>query len=296
MKITRIGVGLAVVCAALFPVCGRGESPDRAVALTLAVELAEAEQHESSAVEWRRLALSEPAPSARGAYFWMAAWEYGQATNLDVVSPLLGRAEETAPELESQALLLRAECAWKQGQQEASVFYWRAVADNPRVSPETKQYAMTKLAAAYVRSGKPADARTVLDTVATNQADTRLTAIRDYEQGHDRRPLVGGILGIVPGLGYAYSGEYANGLRSLLLNGLFIFGMVDTAGDDEWGAFAVISFFEVTWFTGSIYGGVDAAQRYNERRLNECMNDVQGQASFEPEFGKLPVISLKFAF
>ena len=34
---------------------------------------------------------------------------------------------------------------------------------------------------------------------------------------------LGGILGIIPGLGYAYSGEYSNAARSLILNSLFIF-------------------------------------------------------------------------
>ena len=74
-------------------------------------------------------------------------------------------------------------------------------------------------------------------------------------------------MGLIPGFGYFYSGEYASGLRAILLNGLFIYGMIDTADKDEWGAFAVISFFEFTWYGGSIYGGIDAAYRYNRQRV-----------------------------
>ena len=37
---------------------------------------------------------------------------------------------------------------------------------------------------------------------------------------HFKKPWLGGVLGLVPGLGYVYSGEYANAARSLILNGL----------------------------------------------------------------------------
>jgi hypothetical protein len=72
--------------------------------------------------------------------------------------------------------------------------------------------------------------------------------------------------------------------------------MVSTAEDDEWGAFTVISFFEATWYTGSIYGGVDASHRFNERRLQGCVDRVEGASGFEPDYGKLPVLSLRFEF
>ena len=78
--------------------------------------------------------------------------------------------------------------------------------------------------------------------------------------------LFGGVLGLVPGLGYAYSGEYANAVRSLILNSLFIWGMVETADDDQWGLFALVTFGEFTWYSGSIYGGIDAAHRDLELR------------------------------
>ena len=71
-------------------------------------------------------------------------------------------------------------------------------------------------------------------------------------------PWVGGVLGLVPGLGYVYSGEFANGARSLILNGLFIWGMVETAEREQWAAFSVLTFFEFTWYSGSIYGGAEA--------------------------------------
>ena len=101
---------------------------------------------------------------------------------------------------------------------------------------------------------------------------------------------------MIPGLGYLYAGEQANALRSLILNGLFIYGMVQTGEDEEWGAFSVITFFEITWYTGSIYGGIDASHRYNQRRLQTCLQVIDDQSRFTPDLRKLPAIALKYSF
>ncbi|MBN1558006.1 MAG: membrane protein insertion efficiency factor YidD [Lentisphaerae bacterium] len=117
---------------------------------------------------------------------------------------------------------------------------------------------------------------------------TPLSEIMETAPPARRSPRLGGILGLVPGLGYAYSGEYANALRSLLLNGIFIWGMVETAGEEQWGGFAVISFFELTWYSGSIYGGIDAAHRFNARQ--------RGAQAGPDGAGLAPLLALELAF
>jgi len=123
-----------------------------------------------------------------------------------------------------------------------------------------------------------------------------MEALDRYEQGRDKSPKVGGFLGLVPGLGHLYAGEPGNALRSLLLNGLFIFAMADTAADEEWGAFAAVTFFELTWYTGSVYGGVDAAHRHNRNRLRACTKAVDGKSGFTLNTTQLPIVSLNIRF
>ena len=100
----------------------------------------------------------------------------------------------------------------------------------------------------------------------------------------------------MPGLGYVYSGEYANAARSLILNGLFLWGMAETADEDLWGAFAVLTFAEFTWYSGSIYGGIDSAHRHNQRRLDSAANELRGEKRLAPDLGQVPLVSLKFDF
>ena len=99
----------------------------------------------------------------------------------------------------------------------------------------------------------------------------------------------------MPGLGYAYSGEWANATRSFLLNGIFIWAMAQSAHEDEWGVFAACTFLELTWYSGSIYGGIDAAHRWNERQLDEVAVELRGPAPFPaPDLTVLPILRLEF--
>jgi len=58
----------------------------------------------------------------------------------------------------------------------------------------------------------------------------------------------------------------------------------------------VITFFEFTWYSGSVYGGIDAAQRYNRRRLDSAVNSVNGDAGFEPDYWQFAGVGSEICF
>jgi len=146
-----------------------------------------------------------------------------------------------------------------------------------------------------VQRQQPGAARTALAELGPGE-EAGNSALSALEDGRDRSPALGGWLGVVPGLGYAYAGEYANATRSLILNSLFIWGLVSTAEEEQWGAFAVISFFEITWYTGSIYGGVDASHRFNQRRRARAIEAITAGAMMTPDYEALPAVKLKISF
>lgn len=250
--------------------------------------------HAGAALEFRREALGAEQRAAKGGYFWASAWEYGQAGRYEVSDGMLDRAEDAEPGLGPQALLLRAENTAAQKRWKEEIYYRQSILDS-QAPDDVKRYSALRLAEARMRLGEIAAAREVLQASPGWNA-VSLEAIDEYVRGRDKSPKVGGLLGMIPGMGYMYAGEYGNGFRSIILNSLFIFGMVSTAQDDEWGAFAVITFFEFTWYSGSIYGGVDASHRYNRDRLESSIDRMRGDASFEPDYEQLPTVSLKFKF
>jgi tetratricopeptide (TPR) repeat protein len=280
-------------------------APEPSPTQALAYELALEGNHAAAAIEYRRLALSEIQPERRAGYYWAAAYEYGQAKKFDLASRMLDHFDENSQNLTAPALLLRGETAMRSGRTEEAEFYYQSVLNTtsnsatesspPDLLLKSRMVAGRRLAQTLVARGNIQQAKEILTADPTDTSAV-IKALDRYAQRHDKKPWIGGLLGMIPGLGYAYSDEYANGLRSLILNGLFIYAMVDTGQDEEWGAFAAIAFFEVTWYTGSIYGGIDAAHRYNKDRQDECLQAIDQVSGFSADLRQIPIVSLRFNF
>ncbi len=270
------------------PVLGSGPAQ-------LALELDAEEQHDAAAVEFRRLAMTETDPEVEGSWFWLAAHEYALEKKSALSDRMLDRAEDATPfTLAVPVSWLRAENAMQEKEWTSAAFHF----GSPQMkvdSDEFREFAARGSAAARLREKDFTGAEQSL-VVAPGDLAIAREAVLHYAGGRDKKPWIGGVLGMVPGLGYVYSGEYANALRSLILNSLFIWGMVETAEEDQWGVFAVITFGEITWYSGSIYGGIDAAHRHNQRRLDAAVNTVRGTKQLRPDLSQIPLISLKFDF
>lgn len=262
----------------------------------LARELGLIGKHEAAATEYRRLAIMEEEPEKRAVYYWMTAYEYLKSEKYESVQKMLDSAEDSSTNITAEAILLRAEAAVAVKKFTEADFYLKNIIEHHGTGATgTHNTAIRNLAQVFLLQGKSDDAKNVLLNSPT-PCPAAVKAVEAYKTGSDRSPRVGGLLGLVPGLGYAYSGEYANALRSLILNGLFIYAMADTADNDQWGAFTAVTFFEITWFTGSVYGGIDAAERFNRDRLNTCLESVKERSGFRPDLGRLPILSLQFEF
>ncbi|MCX7010612.1 MAG: hypothetical protein NTY53_25770 [Kiritimatiellaeota bacterium] len=284
-----------LLSTALLLCAGTTSAQTNDAVVRLAHELAAERDHAGAALEYRRLALAAPEANERGGFFWVSAFEYLRAGDPVAADRMLNRAETEAPGLRLKTSLLRTDVALAARKWDEAAYFADGVLQNPAAARDEKNLAARRYAAAELRAGDLPAARAGLQH-APDPAPSALTAVDAYTQGRDKKPWLGGVLGLVPGLGYFYAGEWANGFRSVILNGIFIFGMVNTAQHDEWGAFTAISFFEVTWYSGSIYGGIDASHRYNRERLDQTVNSVNGAAAYAPDALKLPLISLQFSF
>lgn len=57
-----------------------------------------------------------------------------------------------------------------------------------------------------------------------------------------------------------------------------------------------MAFAEFTWYSGSVYGGIDAAHRHNERRLAAAADGIRGGQTPTTDLSRVPLITLKFDF
>lgn len=282
------------VLSVVFLFCGpRWAAADPAPGLRLAIDLADRGDAGAAAVEFRRLALDAGTSADRGAYEWAAAREHARSARADLSERMLDRAEDSgAPK--APCLLLRAENAAATGDTAAAGFFWSGFRD--ATGDETaRALASRRLAAIHVAAGRPDEADAALRASPRDEA-VALAAVEAWRAAPRKSPRVGGLLGLIPGLGYVYSGEYANAGRSLILNGIFLGLMALAAEDENWGAFGLAAFFEITWYSGSIYGGVDAAHRWNRRQTLDATRAIDGDAQWDADYRELPVLKLSFTF
>jgi hypothetical protein len=255
----------------------------------LALAMGQERQHHLAALEYRRLAMSTNEAVTAGRYYWLAAHAYASGHDWPLAGRMLDRAEDAAPvELALSVSWLRAEQALAERDWKAAGFYFESV-QTAAADDAWRGFAARGMTAARLRDGDVEGARVCVP-------DAERQAVEQYAARRDKKPWVGGLLGLAPGLGYLYSGEIGNAVRSLLLNGLFIWGMTETAEEEQWGVFAVLTFAELTWYSGSIYGGIDAAQRHNQCRLDEAVDAVRGDQRPQPDLSRVPVFTLGFQF
>lgn len=274
--------------AVLLMLAGLARGED--VALRLAKDLNNEGDHAGAAIEYHRLALQTPGPAARAVYYWSAAHAWWRADEPVRAERLLDRSEDAQGGYSAEIALLRGEAAALDRRPAEAAFFFESAAS--ALAGDAAVYARRRLAVALLQAGDATAARRAVQPEGPEAS----RIIEDYASGRDKRPALGGWLGLVPGLGYAYAGEYANAVRSLILNGLFIWGMVETAEDEEWGAFAAITFFEITWYSGSIYGGIDASHRHNRRRLDRAAGELTAGFGLQPDPDALPALRLRYRF
>lgn len=291
MMRSRVWLAVGVVISVL----GYGVDAVLASGLDLARELTAARDYPQAAIEFRRLAIETEAPREKGAYYWMAGYAYWKADRWAQAERMLGEAEDAAPDLETEIYLLRAENSRASEKRPEAEFYFESLSSDIRPEP-VRRLATKRLAVMRTEMADFEGAREALQSYQLGDADEGVTAINAYENGKSKSMMVGGLLGLIPGLGYAYAGEYANAARSLILNSLCIWGLVEFAGDEQWGGVALVGFAEVTFYSGSVYGGVDAVARYNDMRLQRCTSAIERNAHFEPLPSALPLLELTFEF
>lgn len=82
-------------------------------------------------------------------------------------------------------------------------------------------------------------------------------------------PKTAGVLSaLLPGTGQIYNERYRDGVYSFLLNTLFILAAYKAYESDNYGLGAILTLFEIGWYTGGIYGAVGGAHKYN-RNIDE---------------------------
>jgi len=107
----------------------------------------------------------------------------------------------------------------------------------------------------------------------------------------------GALSALLPGAGQFYNERYRDGVYSFLLNTLFILAAYKAYESDNYGLGAILTLFEIGWYTGGIYGAVGGAHKVN-RNLDEdhFRTGIRRLNLRESEIGRFGGVSVVFTY
>ena len=120
------------------------------------------------------------------------------------------------------------------------------------------------------------------------------------DQIPQKSPETAGVLAaLLPGAGHLYCDRYRDATAAFLLNGAFIWGMVEAFEHKNYVVGGILTFFELGWYSGNIYSAVASAHKFNRKKRQEYLDYLEKESNLSLGIslqGKSPILSLRYVF
>ena len=101
-----------------------------------------------------------------------------------------------------------------------------------------------------------------------------------------KNPAVAGWLSVIPGAGFLYCERYQDALTAFLLNAGLMIAAYESFKDDNYALGSVISFVELGFYAGNIYGAVGSAHKYNKAKTSEFIENLKANTKVSLSMNK----------
>jgi hypothetical protein len=177
-----------------------------------------------------------------------------------------------------KALLLIGESYYKQGVFKEAAFYFRQVVETHPDS-DLKNAALYRLGWSTINVNRWEEASGIFNEVQEGslyfESAQQLAAesLKGKDLPQKNPTAAGAMAAILPGLGHVYVYRYRDATISFLVNGLFIWGAVQSFRHDQYVVGGMLTFLEIGWYSGNIYSAVNVAHKHNRK----VQNDYRGR-------------------
>lgn len=95
------------------------------------------------------------------------------------------------------------------------------------------------------------------------------------KQLKQKSPALAGIISIIPGAGYAYTGHKQTALSAFLVNGLLSYATYTSFKNENYGMGLLTGVFNASFYIGNIFGASNSAKRFNEQQKKSIINTIE---------------------
>ena len=145
---------------------------------------------------------------------------------------------------------------------------------------DVRDRAFYRIGRLQLKNGKISSARSAFAAVTPeNRAHYRIEKIlaqldRPRELAR-KNPLLAGLYSIFPGGGYVYTGRYRDALIAFVINTGMAVAAWESFDNDLPAIGGMISAVGLGFYSGSIYGGINAAHKYNQRAYDAFVHSLE---------------------
>jgi TolA-binding protein len=220
--------------------------------------------------EYRRFLFFYPSDARAGRIQLQIGRAYQRAQQWEEARKIFeALAQQHAdPEIRAEAAYLIGETSFQQRRYTQAIADLRPVADRYAQTP-VGEGARYLLGWSYLRARRWSEATQTFESIDTASplfpaSRTLADASRDAENLPRKSPALAGLMSaVIPGTGHFYTGRWRDGAIALLLNGAFLAAGIEAVSAGNEAAAGLILFFEAAWYSGAVYGAVNATQKYN---------------------------------
>jgi TolA-binding protein len=186
--------------------------------------------------------------------------------------------------IRAEAAYLIGETSFQQGHYAQAIADLRPVAERYGQTPAGER-ARYLLGWSHLRARQwPEASQTfaAIDTTSPLFPSSRALAeaAREGEHLPRKSPALAGLMSaVIPGTGHFYTGRWRDGTIALLLNGAFLAAGIEAVSAGNEAAAGLLLFFEAAWYSGAIYGAVNATQKYNRDLEERWLQGLERQHS-----------------
>ena len=257
--------------------------------LAFAAELMRQKEYYRAITEYRRFLFNFPHEKRRsmaqfriGLAFYRGR-AYGEALKAFV------EVAELYPDLPHGKLarLWQGECRMRQGKFEAAENLF-AAASLSLAGEMPGDHAVYRHAWALLYQQQWREARKQFQSIPFSHsyhetARDIADEIPDITHSARKSPLLAGVLSAaLPGSGQFYVGRRGDAWLALMLNTLFVAGIVEAMNQGQPALAGLLGFFEAGWYAGNIFGAVNGAHKYNAHQERRFIQEMEKQFPYEP--------------
>jgi outer membrane protein assembly factor BamD (BamD/ComL family) len=187
-------------------------------------------------------------------------------------------------EIRAEAAYLVGETSFQQGRYAQAIADLRPVAERYGQTPVGER-ARYLLGWSYLRARQWPEASQTFESIGTTSplfpsSRVLADAAREGEHLPRKSPALAGLMSaVIPGTGHFYTGRLRDGTIALLLNGAFLAAGIEAVSAGNEAAAGLLFFFEAAWYSGALYGAVNAAQKYNRDLEERWLQGLERQHS-----------------